>query len=291
MTVHVGTLLFVPLIAAVVYLLLRGVEGTAAQRRRVGRAPFVLCYATWEALIGIGVGVLADEVNGLPAAEQDAGAKVLEEFADSGIIRAFELIGTGSLFVALTAAGIALRRRADAPLAVPVLLVLAAVPIAWHVRPFGQVGLALFIAAVLLVVQSARPGPERGSRRCRAAHGRVNLGSAPASHWAAMRDDRGLAPERHPPSLSRVTQASRMRLSTRSEWTVRREVARNEWTSGLGVRRCELSGSSRSVLDGLSPHLDVRRRLLVGGVRSLRGKPKWRPVPSGRLQARGRPDG
>ena len=158
MTVHVGTLLFVPLIAAVVYLLLRGVEGTAARVSRVALAPFVLFYATWEALVGIGVGVLADEVNGLPAPEQGAGAKVLEGFADSGIIRAFELIGTGSLFVALAAAGIALRRRAGAPLAVPVLLVLAAVPIAWHVRPFGQIGLALFTAAVLLVVR-ARPVP------------------------------------------------------------------------------------------------------------------------------------
>jgi hypothetical protein len=153
-TVHVGTLLFVPLIAAAVYVLLRGVEGTAAHVGRVALAPFVVFYATWEALIGIGVGILADEVNGLSAAEQSAGAKVIEDFADSGIIRAFELIGTGSLFIALTAAGIALRRRAGAPLAVPVLLVLAAVPIAWHVRPFGQVGLALFIAAVLLVVRA-----------------------------------------------------------------------------------------------------------------------------------------
>jgi hypothetical protein len=157
-TVHVGTLLFVPLIAAVVYVLLRGVEGTAAHVGRVALAPFVLFYAAWEALIGIGVGILADEVNGLSAAEQPAGAKVIEEFADSGVIRAFELIGTGSLFIALAAAGVALRRRAGAPLAVPVLLVLAAVPIAWHVRPFGQVGLALFIAAVLLAVR-ARSAP------------------------------------------------------------------------------------------------------------------------------------
>lgn len=154
MTVHVATLVFVPLIAAVVYLLLRGVEGIAAQVSRAALAFFVLFYATWEALIGIGLGVLSDEVNGLPAAEQPAGAKVIEEFADSSVIRAFELIGTASLLVALTAAGVALRRRAGAPLAVPVLLVLAAVPIAWHVPPFGQVGLALFIAAVLLAVRA-----------------------------------------------------------------------------------------------------------------------------------------
>jgi len=161
-TVHIGTLLFVPLIATVVYLLLRGVEGTAAQVSRVALASFVLFYATWEALIGIGVGVLSDEVNGLPAAEQPAAAKLLEEFADSGLIATFELIGTGSLLVALTAAGIALRSRAHAPLAVPVLLVLAAIPIGWHVTPFGQFGLALFIAAVLLAVR-ARPVPDEPS--------------------------------------------------------------------------------------------------------------------------------
>jgi hypothetical protein len=152
--VHVGTLLFVPLIAAAVYLLLRGVEGTAAQVSRVALGSFVLFYVTFEVLIGIGVGLFSDEVNGLPAADQQGGAEAIERFADNGVVAVFEMIGTGSLLVALSAAGIALWRRADAPLAVPVLLVLAAVPIAWHVTPFGQVGLALFIAAVLLVVRA-----------------------------------------------------------------------------------------------------------------------------------------
>ena len=52
--VHVGTLVFIPLIAAVVYLLLRGVEGTAARISRIALASFVLFYATWEAWSGSG---------------------------------------------------------------------------------------------------------------------------------------------------------------------------------------------------------------------------------------------
>lgn len=151
--VHVGTLLFIPLLAAVVYLLLRGLDGTAARIARIALASFVLFYTTWEALIGIGLGLFVDQVNGLSGTDQAAGAKVVEEFADSGIIRWFELIGTGSWLVALGATGIALRRQAGAPLAVPVLLVLAAIPIAWHVTPFGQFGLALFLAAVLLTLR------------------------------------------------------------------------------------------------------------------------------------------
>jgi hypothetical protein len=153
-TVHIGTLLFVPAIAAAVYLLLRGVEGRAAQISRVMLVPFVLFYVTFEVLIGIGVGLLSDEVNGLPAAERPAAAGVLERFADSGLIEVFETIGGLSLVVVLVAAGIALWRRAGASVAVPILFVLAAVPMAFHVPPFGQVGLALFIAAALLVVRA-----------------------------------------------------------------------------------------------------------------------------------------
>ena len=157
-SVHVGTLIFIPLLAATVYLLLRGVEGTAARVSRIALVPFVIFYATWEVLVGVGVGLLADEVNGLSAAGQLVGAKALEAYADSGLLAVFEMIGMVFLLVALTSAGLALWRHAGAPLAVPVLFVLAAVPLGWHVTPFGQFGLALFIVAVLLAVR-ARSAP------------------------------------------------------------------------------------------------------------------------------------
>jgi hypothetical protein len=69
--------------------------------------------------------------------------------------------------IAVVAASVALFRRADARSSVAVVLLLAisATPIVWHVPPFGPVGLALFIAAVLLVLRgrssvraSAPPG-------------------------------------------------------------------------------------------------------------------------------------
>jgi hypothetical protein len=70
MVVHIGMTIFIPLFAAVLYLLLRGVEGTAAQISRIALAPFVVFYGAWEALQGIGVGILVDEVNGLPQSER-----------------------------------------------------------------------------------------------------------------------------------------------------------------------------------------------------------------------------
>jgi hypothetical protein len=154
LAVHVGTLLFVPLMAAAIYLLLRGVEGGAARVARIALAPFLICYLTFEVLIGLGTGVFVDEVKDLPAAQQDTGAAVIEAFTDSRLIEIFEVIGSASLLVVLAATGLALWRRAGAPVAVPILLVLSAVPIAWHVTPFGQAGLALFVVAVLLAVRA-----------------------------------------------------------------------------------------------------------------------------------------
>ena len=161
LVVHVGSLLFVPLLAGVVYLLLRGVEGVAALLSRIALAVFALVYTAWEVLIGLGTGILVDQVNGLPAAERATGARLVEEFTGSSVIRAFELIGGFAWLIAVVAAGVALFRRADprSSVAVLLLVVLSAVPIVWHVPPFGPVGLALFVIAMLLVLRGRSSAP------------------------------------------------------------------------------------------------------------------------------------
>ena len=163
--VHLGTLLFVPLLAGVVYLLLRGVEGTAARISRIALAVFALVYTTWEVLIGLGTGILVEQVNQLPAASQAIGATLVEDYADSPLISTLEPIATSAWLIAAVAAGIALFRRTDArsSSAVVLLLLISAIPISWHVPPFGPVGLALFITATLLVLRR-RSGPALRAR-------------------------------------------------------------------------------------------------------------------------------
>ena len=162
LVVHIGMMLFIPLMAAVVYLLLRGVEGTAARVSRIALVPFVVFYSAWEALQGIGVGILVDEVNGLPQTERATGADLVHDFADNILIRNFGVfgnIGSLALITALIAAGVALHRHAGAPLSVPVLLGLSGFLITAHPPPYGPIGLALFIAAVLLFMRSQAAGP------------------------------------------------------------------------------------------------------------------------------------
>jgi hypothetical protein len=73
LVVHVGTLVLVPSLAGVVYLLLRGSDGVAALVGRIALAVFAVFYTAWEVLIGLGTGILVDQVNGLPVGERATG--------------------------------------------------------------------------------------------------------------------------------------------------------------------------------------------------------------------------
>jgi hypothetical protein len=136
---------------------LRGVEGTAAWVSRIALVPFVVFYSAWEVLQGIGVGILANELNRFPQAQPALREDLVQDFAEHALIGPFGVfgsIGPMGLIVAAIAAGLALYRQAGAPVSVPVLLAIAALLITAHPPPYGPTGLALFIVAVLLYVRS-----------------------------------------------------------------------------------------------------------------------------------------
>ena len=113
-------------------------------------------------LVGIGTGILVDDINGLAASDKAAAAPLVEEFTDNVLIRGpigvFTSVGSVAFITAAIAAGVALHREAGAPLAVALLLGLSGFLITAHPPPYGPVGLALFIAAVLLFVRSQAGG-------------------------------------------------------------------------------------------------------------------------------------
>jgi hypothetical protein len=157
-------MLFIPLMAVAVYLLLRGIEGTAASVSRIALVPFVVFYGAYEVLLGVGTGILVDDVNGFAASERAAGAALVNEFTDNVLIRGFSVLsslGSVAFITAMIAAGVAVRREAAAPLSVPILLGLSGFLITAHPPPFGPTGLVLFIAAALLFAR----GQARQERR------------------------------------------------------------------------------------------------------------------------------
>jgi hypothetical protein len=157
LVVHIGMVLFIPLMAVVVYLLLRGVEGTAAWVSRIALVPFVVFYSAWEVLQGIGVGILVNELKGLPQTAEPLRGDLVQDFAEHALIGPFGVfvsLGSVGLIVASIAAGVALYRHASAPISVPVLLGISGFLITVHPPPYGPTGLALFILAVVLYARS-----------------------------------------------------------------------------------------------------------------------------------------
>jgi hypothetical protein len=166
LVVHVGMVVFIPLMAVVVYLLLRGVDGTAAWVSRIALVPFVVFYSAWEVLQGIGVGILVNELRGLPQAGEPLRVDLVQDFAEHALIGPFGVfvsIGSIGFIVAAIAAGVALYRQAGAPVSVPVLLAISGLLITVHPPPYGPTGLALFIVAVVLYVRS-QPGDRATAR-------------------------------------------------------------------------------------------------------------------------------
>jgi hypothetical protein len=170
LVVHLGMLLFIPLMAAAVYLLLRGIPGMAAKVARLALIPFVVFYSAWETLQGIANGVLVDKVNAMPASERDVGGELVQDFAESPLVAdlgVFSVLGSLGLVIALIATGVALKKEAGAPTSVAVLLGISGFLITAHPPPFGPTGLAIFIVAVLLYVRrrSSAPAPVRHTAR------------------------------------------------------------------------------------------------------------------------------
>ncbi len=161
MVVHIGMLVFIPLFAVAVYVLIRGIETTAARVSRIALVFFVIFYGAFETLQGIGVGTLVDELNGLSQVDEATREDLTQDFAENILFRDFGIfvsIGNIAMVTAMIGAGMALR-HIGAPRSVLILLVLSGFLITAHPPPYGPLGLALFVIAVLLFLRSQATAP------------------------------------------------------------------------------------------------------------------------------------
>ena len=151
--VHTVFLLFTPLMALAVFLLLRGLQSRAATVSRVALIVFLVFYTAYEVTVGLGTGILTDYANGLPASEQAVVAVAIQHYNEDNILgdpASVSLVaGLLGWVVAMVAAAVALR-RAGAGWPLTVLVGLSAL-FAIHPPPVGPAALVCFALAVVLI--------------------------------------------------------------------------------------------------------------------------------------------
>jgi hypothetical protein len=154
--VHVGMVLALPLLAIGIHGMLDGLRGRAATVGRFALIPFVIFYVPYVAFEGIALGVLGQQLNGLPAGQRDAIAPdMVRDFASNPILGEpglFWALGSTALIVVMVSTVLAFR-RAGAPLALQVLLA-ASVLIGTHAPPLAPIGWACFAAAGWMVLRA-----------------------------------------------------------------------------------------------------------------------------------------
>jgi hypothetical protein len=151
--VHIGTLVFIGLIGAALYLLVRDLPGRAARISRLAIGPFVLFYGVWEAVIGLATGALVQHANGVPAGERPAVSDAIQSLQENLIVGEFSaaaIVGALAWAVAVIAAAVAYR-RVGAPVVVSVLLGLSLLVVS-HPPPIGPIALLCFAGAVSVLV-------------------------------------------------------------------------------------------------------------------------------------------
>jgi hypothetical protein len=160
LTIHYAGAVFFPLMALVIWLLIRDTSGRAATIARFALPVYAVFYTVWEAVFGIASGIIADAGNGLSGAEHRGAAEAVDAIVSSPIMGesgVFVSIGSVAWWVGISASIMALKHAGVRPVAL-VLLGLGGLMV-FHV-PIGPPAL-LCLSAAAYLIERARPAPSR----------------------------------------------------------------------------------------------------------------------------------
>jgi hypothetical protein len=156
--IHVFQLVMIGLLGATLWLLISGRVGRAATVGRVAIVVFLVFYAAFDGIVGIGTGLLVGLTQRLSGPEQAAAVQVAQAFWNARLdpstpLPYLILVGSLAWLVAACAVAVTLR-RSGARWPVVVLLVLAGIIFGIdHPFPTGTAGMLCLLGAVVLLEQ------------------------------------------------------------------------------------------------------------------------------------------
>lgn len=109
LSVHVGLLIALPLLALVIRRILRGLDSPTAKLARFLVVPAAVMYAAFDSLLGIGTGVLVDETNQIHGHLHEGAVALTQTWWTApGTISLVFVLAIGSWTIAVATAGLAL---------------------------------------------------------------------------------------------------------------------------------------------------------------------------------------
>lgn len=169
MMVHYGGVILFPLMALVLWLLIRDLPGRAATVARFALPVYAAVYGVFEAVMGIATGIVAETGNGLDGAERDGVAEAVNGILSSRIVGdggVLASVGSIAWWIGISGAIVALR-RAGASRASLVLLGAGGLMV-FHSLAVGPAALVCLSAAAYLIERRRQLAPA-GRLRARPA--------------------------------------------------------------------------------------------------------------------------
>src|SRR5262249_50104575 len=106
-TLHLLNLLIFPLLGLSAYLLVSEMPGFAAGLSRIAFIFFIPLYAGFDALVGIGTGVLVWNATRLPANELSVASALIDKYWMSNVTQSLAASGSIAWVIAMLAAAVA----------------------------------------------------------------------------------------------------------------------------------------------------------------------------------------
>jgi hypothetical protein len=151
----------IALIAFGLWLLVDGLESTAATVVRYSLVAYLIVYSMFDAVAGVATGLIVQEANGMSVADQAAVQRMMDGIGEHGVLVTL-WIGAGvSWLIPAVAAALAVKDRV--PRWVTATMVLGAILFAvGHPVPPGPIGMSLFLLGILWLELRGReePAPE-----------------------------------------------------------------------------------------------------------------------------------
>ena len=153
---HVAQLFLIGGLSWMLWLLVEGLNSRAATVTRALLLPFIIAYTALDAVLGIAWSVVAAKANELPAADQPAAGKLLDELLDTDPLGLILYWGAGMLWLAVALAAVTALRRQAPPVALALVAIGSVVFVLGHARPMGPIAMALILTGIVWL--ELRPG-------------------------------------------------------------------------------------------------------------------------------------